>query len=93
MADEPGQYRIRVTVELAFDDEQYPDVNRAQYEVEVVDRRADVARIEHAYLNGFEMSHDAEGGDGLHEPPIGPANEQIGYRRPAGENQKQTKHD
>jgi MYXO-CTERM domain-containing protein len=32
VADEPGQYRVRVTVELAFPDEQYPDVQRAQYE-------------------------------------------------------------
>ena len=45
------------------------------------DEVKDVARIEHAFLNGFEMSHDAEGGDGLHEPRIGPADEQI--RSPA----------
>ena len=31
-ADEPGQYRVRVTVELAFDDDKYPGQNRAQYE-------------------------------------------------------------
>lgn len=32
VADEPGEYRVRVTVELAFPDAQYPDVQRAQYE-------------------------------------------------------------
>jgi hypothetical protein len=32
VADEPGEYTVRVTVELAFPDEQYPDVQRAQYE-------------------------------------------------------------
>ena len=32
VADEPGEYRIRVTAELAFPDPQYPDVQRAQYE-------------------------------------------------------------
>jgi uncharacterized protein (TIGR03382 family) len=32
VADEPGQYKIRVTVDLAFPDQQYPDVARAQYE-------------------------------------------------------------
>ncbi|MBI2892012.1 MAG: thrombospondin type 3 repeat-containing protein [Deltaproteobacteria bacterium] len=32
MADEPGEYRIRVTANLAFPDEQFPDVRTAQYE-------------------------------------------------------------
>ena len=31
VADEPGTYELRVTVELAFPDEQYPEVGRAQY--------------------------------------------------------------
>ena len=30
--DEPGTYGLRLTVELAFPDEQYPEVSRAQYE-------------------------------------------------------------
>lgn len=36
VADEPGEYRVRVTVELAFPDAQYPDVQRAQYESVIV---------------------------------------------------------
>jgi MYXO-CTERM domain-containing protein len=31
VADEPGEYQVRVTVELAFPDAQYPSQNRAQY--------------------------------------------------------------
>ena len=34
--DEPGEYRIRITAELAFPDEQYPDVRHAQYETTVL---------------------------------------------------------
>ncbi len=56
VADQPGPYRMRVTVDLAFPDEQYPDVRRAQYETTI--------EAEGASLVGCSSAGGTPGRDG-----------------------------
>src|SRR4051812_2387208 len=66
------------------------DPGREEREADHRDEKQDVARVEHAALESFEVRHDGERRDGLNEDRVRPSREQIGHRRVAGEDEEET---